>query len=138
MKEKCIIWNGFKWAQGRYGKDTIDGKSMGAHRAAWIRLNGKIPKGLVVCHKCDNGLCVNVDHLFLGTPSDNMKDCKSKGRLVLPNKDQSGKNNNNARADYEERRILVKKLRSSGQTYSQIKKKIGIKSSGHLWNLLTS
>lgn len=36
----CIIWNGHVWAQGRYGMDKIDKKSMGAHRAAWIRKYG--------------------------------------------------------------------------------------------------
>ena len=54
---------------------------MGAHRAMWIQTFGPIPEGACVCHKCDNGKCVNPDHLFLGTRSDNMKDAYVKGRI---------------------------------------------------------
>jgi hypothetical protein len=135
MKDQCIIWEGPRWSQGRYGMDRLGSKSMGAHRAAWIRNKGEIPDGMVVCHKCDNGLCVNIDHLFLGTMKDNMQDCKSKGRLKRT--DQKGVNNHNARSDYREIRIKAALMRKEGYSLSQIRKSLNIKSNGHLVSVIT-
>lgn len=60
-------------------------KSMAlAHRAAWELAKGPIPDGMLVCHKCDNPTCVNIEHLFIGSHQDNAADKMSKGRWGGP------------------------------------------------------
>jgi hypothetical protein len=63
-----------------YGKIRFAGKHLRAHRVAYQLAFGEIPKGLLVCHKCDNPKCINSDHLFLGSAKDNAVDRKNKGR----------------------------------------------------------
>ena len=78
----CLLWRG---AHGHgYPRISINRKSALASRYAWERVNGPIPSGLFVCHKCDNPGCVNVEHLFLGTQKDNMSDASRKGRVRVP------------------------------------------------------
>ena len=69
---------------GGYGRITRDGKRGYLHRWVWEQVNGPIPPGMQVLHRCDNPPCFRYDHLFLGTQADNMHDMFSKGRRPSP------------------------------------------------------
>ena len=75
----CWEWTGLLDRNG-YGKMSYQGKLMFVHRVSYSLFRGEIPRGMNVCHKCDNPKCVCPDHLFLGTQKDNMHDCIRKGR----------------------------------------------------------
>jgi|GEM_PF-1842294 len=75
----CWEWAGSCMRLG-YGMFRLDGLWQPAHRVAWKLVNGEIPEGLDILHKCDNRKCVNPNHLSIGTQNDNMYDMVKKGR----------------------------------------------------------
>jgi hypothetical protein len=75
----CWLWMAERKKSG-YGKIRIAGRQTMAHRVAWTLTHGLIPKGMKICHRCDNPPCCNPSHLWLGTQTENIADMDRKGR----------------------------------------------------------
>ena len=111
----CILSKNQPQKDG-YCYETRGGKRQASHRWEWEDSYGKIPEGLVICHKCDNPSCKNLDHLFMGTNADNQKDKRLKGRACR------GETRHNARLNKD----LVKLIRGSTESQRVMAFKLGV------------
>jgi len=103
----CWIWTGTKITDG-YGGFQVKGKQYLTHRFSYNLFIGQIPEGLCVLHTCDNRLCVNPNHLWLGTKKDNSRDRDSKNRQA------SGPRNGRAKLSLKQ----VQEIRQKYRWYS--------------------
>lgn len=59
---------------------SMHGRQTVVSRFLYEELFGEIPRGILICHRCDNSMCINPEHLYAGTPSDNMRDMSKRNR----------------------------------------------------------
>jgi hypothetical protein len=118
----CWIWNGGKSGDG-YGAIKVNGRQISTHRQAFKEFIGEIYQGLCVCHKCDQPLCCNPDHLFLGTPKENTKDSVKKCRARCAK--QNGSQNHSTKLDETIVR-QIKELFSKGYMVTDLHDLTGI------------
>ncbi len=111
--DDCWEWTAWKNNKG-YGQISYQGKLQLAHRFSWKLANEDPPGEMCVLHRCDNPLCVNPNHLFLGTQKDNMQDKKRKRRTA------SQKGTENGKAKLTEENVLrIRELYSTGNYYQR-------------------
>jgi hypothetical protein len=123
--EDCWPWTGFLNAWG-YGHCSLNGKTVNASRAAYIVTHGPLADGLVVCHRCDNPICCNPNHLFAATQAENLADCRRKGRTVY----RRGANHPRAAARLTEDMVReARRLFAKGVSKSEIARRWGFDNS---------
>lgn len=124
----CWLWTGSTRGKG-YGGFRYQGKMYIASRIAYALFKGD-PNGLVVCHHCNNPSCVNPDHLYLGTYSDNTKQAVRQKRQFLAKGDLCGmaklswEQVRNIRADPRPQRAIAKDYTISQLHVSRIKRNL--------------
>lgn len=86
LENGCWEWSGFLGTREKNrGRIRFQNKEQYAHRVSYKVFIGPIEPGLLICHKCDNPLCINPSHLFKGTQKDNIQDCIKKNRFRRKN-----------------------------------------------------
>jgi hypothetical protein len=119
----CLEWTGCKDKKG-YGHFRYNGKVIRSHRVSWMIHRGDIPEGLFVCHTCDNPGCVEINHLWIGTDGENLKDMYDKGR-----RDQVGENNGCSKLMWEKVEVIRIKYADGGVTMKQLAEEFGVSKS---------
>lgn len=79
LETPCREWWGQHDKDG-YGRLDRQGASRRVHVWVWEQVNGPVPRGVFVLHRCDNPPCFRYDHLFAGDVTDNAVDMMAKGR----------------------------------------------------------
>lgn len=116
--DECWEWKA-GLSMGGYGKYSLKGNTVLAHRMSYVMANGDIPNGLFVCHSCDNRKCVNPNHLWLGSSQDNATDCLNKNRTL------KGESNGNSKLNNEQV-LKIRSLIRDGRSISSIARDFNI------------
>ena len=133
----CWVWTAGKGRRG-YGSAGSSPwgrrfKTSPAHRLSYICYKGEIPKGLFVCHTCDNPPCINPEHLFLGTHRDNMKDMYKKQRDNHP----GGESSHKAKLTKEEAIYILKNMETISAWELSTKFNVSRQTIQNIWHGIT-
>lgn len=120
----CLIWTGEVDKDG-YGYIRVDGKKQFTHRVAYSLAKGE-PKNFV-CHTCDVPSCINPDHLYDGTNSQNMRDRADRGRANAATGERHG-----CSVFTEEQIHQIREMRADGKSLTHIAKAFGAKTHWHI------
>lgn len=115
----CIEWSGTTSSHGRPTL-VVGNKKQLVSRLVWTQKHGEVPEGRLVRHLvCRNPMCINIDHLAVGTSKDNADDRERDGTTV--------RGSDHPRAKLTEKQILA--IHSSNNTYRQLADQYGVSKS---------
>lgn len=120
----CWDWKGCCPANPGYGQFRHGMRLERSHRASWIIHFGPIPKGMFVCHKCDNKRCSNPEHLFLATCKENNLDAIQKG--IHSTMGKKGSENHRAKLTESKVEEIRNILKNKKNTQNKIAKQFGV------------
>ena len=103
-KTQCWNWTGNIFQRSKRPRMSVGVTSFLTSRVSWLVYNLNDPKELLVCHHCDNILCINPEHLYLGTNQDNSNDMVARGRQA---DQRGGKNPYAALTDAQAKEIKI-------------------------------
>lgn len=118
--ETCWLWTAGRSPDG-YGKVKSGGRTYRAHRFVLMLSGVDVPPDVLVCHHCDEPLCVKPDHLFLGSVLDNTRDKIRKGRLRVA----FGENHGHSKIS-DAQVIEMRALRKQGWLLRELAEKFGV------------
>lgn len=122
-RDDCWEWTGAthegRGGYGFIGRGRAGGGTAQAHRVSWELANGPIPKGMEVCHTCDNPPCVNPAHLFVGTRRANVADAMRKKRI------RSGDRHPNAKLTADDVRT-IREWAPAGWAHNDLAEAFGV------------
>lgn len=130
--DSCWLWQAAKYQNG-YGAFRVpkgfpySTKMILAHRFAYLLTHGtdSIPESYKVCHSCDMPSCVNPNHLFVGTQSDNLNDMISKNRHSKVRRYQRGETNFSSKVKLEQV-LAMRDMYSNGISIADIAKQLNV------------
>ncbi len=123
----CWIWTGSAHRSG-YGLFCVTPIKLRANRAAWELTYGVIPDGLYICHRCNNPRCVRPEHLYAGTPQENMDDkVRANHHLNVP----KGENTVTSKLSASQVQVIREKYRNRNMiirevTFRSLAKEYGV------------
>lgn len=138
LDDECWNWRA-KLTWTGYGSFRLGNIHIAAHRMSWILHFGEIPRGLFVCHHCDNRKCVNPKHLFVGTNGDNMQDMWDKQRhptdnMGRPSATMRGEQNIKAIITADDVRI-IRRMNDYGVSHLELSALFGVKKPA-IWKIV--